>query len=107
MRTISESDWKRFRVLHTVSLARFHSQALAKIRVILETPSECDRNRFESLTRLIDRQNRVRGDLFDDLRRSTAFLQLARIRAAGLVNDEELARFDDATRSALVLIGAV
>jgi hypothetical protein len=49
-------------------------------------------------------RNTKLASAFDDLRRSTAFLQLAGMRSLGLLTDDECAGFSDETREIVALM---
>ncbi|OWK35784.1 peptide ABC transporter substrate-binding protein [Fimbriiglobus ruber] len=95
---ISEPDWKLFRHLHAVALDRFCYRVLAEVNRITADSSLTHHARYLEVVKLVDRRDRECAELFDDLRRSTALLQLARIRSLDLVTDEEFAQFSPETR---------
>ncbi|MFO0950355.1 MAG: hypothetical protein U0835_04245 [Isosphaeraceae bacterium] len=100
-REFPEADWKVFRRLHSVALARYFEAALAEVKREVEDESVPSQQRFDRLLKLLKNHDREVARLFDDLRRSTAFLQLFQIVAKGLLTDEELAALTPATREAL------
>ena len=46
--------------------------------------------------------SRELGEAFNDMRRSTALIQIRIIRLLGVITDNELARFSDSTRNFIV-----
>jgi hypothetical protein len=63
--------------------------------------------RYLAVFKLLQRKDKELADAFDDLRRSTAWCQLAVIRSRGLLTEEEFARFSPETRGAVqVFLGA-
>lgn len=105
-RTISESDWKLFRRIHSLARERFCTRAIAEVNAVVASTREDNHTRFLEVAKMVDRLDRELGELFDDLRRSTAWFQLARIQAQGLVTETELAEFSAETREVLaVLLG--
>jgi hypothetical protein len=50
---------------------------------------------------LLQQRDKELAEAFDDLRRSTAWRQLAVIRSHGLLTEEELARFSPQTQAAV------
>jgi hypothetical protein len=97
-RQISESDWKLFRQLQPIALERFCERVLSEVSRLTSDTRKSSHERYLALFKLIKRRDRELADAFDDLRRSTALLQLARIQSHGLLTDEELARFSPETR---------
>jgi hypothetical protein len=93
MRQISEPDWKIFRQLHPVAVGRFCESVLAEAAKPKAQHSKSAHERYLDLFRLINERNKEMARLFDDFRRSTALLQLAAIKSAGWLTDEELLRF--------------
>ena len=106
-REISESDWKHFRQLHSLALERFCEQSLSEVGRLASEPGKSAHERYLAVFRLLKRRDKELAEAFDDLRRSTAWRQLAVIRSRGLLTDEEFARFSPETRAAVqVFLGA-
>lgn len=107
MREISEADWKLFRQLRQLALERFCERVLAEAMRLAGAEGESNHQRYLAVFQLLQRRDRELADAFNNPRRSTAFLQLARLRAEGLIMDEEFGRFSSETRTALqVFLGA-
>ena len=102
-RAISEPDWKLFRSLHPVALERFCERVLAEVGQLASEQDKSAHERYLAVFRLLQRRDKELAQAFNDLRRSTALLQLAIIRAQGLVTEEEIARFSPETRAAVQL----
>jgi hypothetical protein len=100
-RQISESDWKLFRQMHPVALERFCQGVLTEVERLASRTGKSANERYLSVFRLLQRRDKELGEAFNDLRRSTALLQLAVLRSRGLVTDEEFARFSPETREAV------
>jgi hypothetical protein len=103
MRQISEPDWKVFRQLHPVALERFCEQVLAEVGQLAADTAQSAHARYLAVYRLMEQRDRELGDTFNDKRRSTAFVQIACIRARGLLTEEEFARFSPETRAVVAL----
>jgi hypothetical protein len=102
-RDISESDWKLFRRLPTLALERFCQRALEEVGRLAADADRSSHKRYLAVYRLLQERDRRLADAFDNPRRSTALLQLARLRAEGLLTEEEFARFSPAARAAVQL----
>ena len=99
---IQESDWKVFRQLHPIALERFCFRIIGEIN---RASSNCDGNyheRYLEIFRLIMDRNQEMASAFDDIRRSTALILLARIKKMHLLTDEELSEFSSEVRQAMI-----
>ena len=105
-RHISEADWKRLGRLKPVALGRFCQRVLTEVARAAADPAKGSHDRYLKVFRLIQERDTELTSAFDDLRRSTAVFRLARMRALGVVTDQELGEFDAETRQAVaVLLG--
>ena len=105
-RRISEADWKRLGRLKLVALDRFCHRVLAEVARVAADPAPGSHDRYREVFRLVQERDTELASAFDDLRRSTAVFRLARMRALGVVTDQELGEFDAETRDAVaVLLG--
>ena len=93
MRKISETDWKQFRQLRPLALERFCRRVFAEVDSLTAEDGRSSHERYVAVFQLVQRRDRELADLFDNPRRSTALLQLTRLRAEELLTEEELARF--------------
>lgn len=98
-RAISEPDWKRFRQLQRIALERFCQRVLSEIDRAASDVNKTSHERYLAVCQLIERRDRELADAFNDLRRSTALQQLARIQSHELLTEEEMAGFSAATRN--------
>jgi hypothetical protein len=99
MREISEADWKLFRQFHPVALERFCERVLSEIGRLAADTEQSSHERYRAIFRLLQGRDKELAEAFNDLRRSTAWRQLAVIRSRGLLTDEEFARFSPDTRT--------
>ena len=99
LQPIKESDWKILRELARVALDRFCRRVLGEAgRLCDDADPRGAHERYLALCRLIQDRDEELGGTFNDLRRSVALLQLARMRRGQLVTDEEFGRFSPETR---------
>jgi hypothetical protein len=96
-----EADWKIFRQLHPIACERYCNQAVADLQRILSESARPSGHRFWDAFKLAEEHAREIRRVFDDFRRSTAFVQLVRMRAAKLIRDNEMSRFTEGTRQAI------
>jgi hypothetical protein len=102
-RQISESDWKLLRRLEPVALERFCRAALSELVRLASDPAKGSHARYLGVFARLREQDEELGDAFNDLKRSTAYLKLARMRSFGLLTDEEFAGFGPQTQAAVAL----
>ena len=93
MRDIRENDWKHFRNLHPILLDRYCKQVLQEVESICLKAETSSHQRYLDLYKLIKQRDRELGNLFNDLRRSTAILQIMLIRKHGLFKEDEFSQF--------------
>lgn len=104
MREIKESDWKVFRQLHPVALERFCRQVLEESERLHADTSQSAYERYLALHQFFKKSDKDVARLFDDFRRSTALRQLAAIKQAGLLTEQEFARFSEETQTLMAVI---
>jgi hypothetical protein len=90
---IAESDWKLFRQLHPVALERFCQQILNEIERVNADDSLSFHQRYLDIYKIIDRRDKELTETFNDLRRSTALMQIVSIYGRGLLTETELSDF--------------
>ena len=100
-RDFPERDWKHLRALHAQALGRFCEQTLAQAQTTIADPVGSPHERYLALCRLLRERDQQRSQLFDDLRRSTAWVRLLGLVTAKWVSQEELAGFSEETRAFL------
>jgi hypothetical protein len=101
---MKESDWKTFRQLSEVALARFCQRVLDEVGQVTADASRSPHERYLAIYRLIHDRDDELADAFNDPRRSQADLQLALIQFHGLLTEEEMGRFSDETRESVELL---
>jgi hypothetical protein len=98
-----EKDWKVFRSLHPIACERYCNQAISELEEILSKTSEPSGHRFWDALKAADRHAEEIRTVFDDFRRSTALIQLMRMRVLGLIHDNEMSRFSEETQKIVKL----
>jgi hypothetical protein len=97
---IPERDWKVFRELRTLALERLCQKALSEIAHVSVSP-ETAHQKYLRIFKIIHERDDEIAAMFNNPRRSTAWEQLCMIRAAGLLNDEEMLRFSPDTQESV------
>jgi len=100
-RDIPESDWKLFRQLHPIALNRYCEQVLADIARIVANEKATPHERYLKIYKLVGQRDRIIGEAFNDLRRSTAIMQLLTICSHNLIAEDEIGRFTQETRDVI------
>src|SRR5262249_16212919 len=102
-RGIQEADWKLFRQLQPLALDRFCQRVLTEVGSLAADADKSHHEPYLAVFQLLQRRDEELADAFNNPRRSTALVQLARIRAAGLLTEEEFAGFSPQTRASVQL----
>jgi len=97
-RTLPESDWKKFRLLHKSALDRHCQETLSQIKRIIDDPGKDMHERYLAVFKLIQERDEDVARMFNEMKRSTAFVQLMMIRHKNLLTDEEFGQFSQETK---------
>jgi len=103
-REIKESDWKILRQVHKEALERFCDQVLSEIERISSDSAKSFHQRYLDIWKVLRRRDKELGETFDNLRRSTAFFQLASMKGRGLLTEDEFSRFSEEIREIVALL---
>jgi hypothetical protein len=103
-RDIKESDWKLLRQLAPVALERFCQRTLEEISRLGADSTKNHHQRYLDIFALLQRRDKELAHAFNNLRRSTALIQLATIYSYDLLTEEEFLRFSPETRSVIELL---
>ncbi len=90
---ITESDWKLFRKLHPVLVERFCERILHEVDAVVADDAKTFHQRYRDIFELIEHRDKELANAFDDLRRSTALMQIFAVYGRGLLTDDELNGF--------------
>jgi hypothetical protein len=104
LRPIKESDWKLFRQLQSIALARFCQRVLDAIDRLISEAGKTSHERYLAVYKLLQQRDKELADAFDNPRRSRALWQLARIQSLELLTEEEFSRFSTETREIIQLL---
>jgi hypothetical protein len=106
-RTIAEADWKVLRRVHPLALERYCERVLAEIERVTHNSAQSTHQRYLEIFTIIEQRDREMSSIFNDPKRSNALTMLARIRAAGMLTEDEFSSLSPETRSAVeLLLGA-
>jgi hypothetical protein len=98
-RNLGEPDWEVFRRLQLLALDRFCQRVLDEIGQLTDDPNKGSHDRYQAVYRLLQNRDEQLAAAFDNPRRSTALVQLARIMAEELLTKEEFAQFSGEVRT--------
>ena len=96
---IPESDWRHFREVHRKLLDKFASRSLEEIVAVIEAKKGTAHEKYLKVYELIHEHDEDMGRAFDDVRRSTAVMQLGIMRRMKLLGDEDLSKFSEQTQT--------
>jgi hypothetical protein len=99
-----EADWKALRSMMSMLVERASARALSRTEVILSNREKSAHERYLELVKFVESERALMADLFDDLRRSSARMALARMVHHGVIENEELAVFTKETRATLEML---
>jgi hypothetical protein len=102
MNNIMESDWKLFRQLHKTALNRFCERILKDAGAIMSKSAMSRHECYLELYNHLKEKDKDVGCLFDDLRRSTALIQLKLICSHALLTREEMDQFSPEVQNWLI-----
>ncbi|WPL18755.1 hypothetical protein Thiowin_03845 [Thiorhodovibrio winogradskyi] len=102
---IPESDWKLFKTVREQAFNRFTTKVLEDCRALCDHDGRPPAERFDALSRLTRQRDKDIGRLFGHSSRSSATLALMVLRAEGLVDDQDVARFSPETQAASRPVG--
>ncbi len=101
---MTEAEWKIFRRLSEVALDRFCQRVLAEVTKLCSQPGKSNHDRYLAVYKRLQRRDRELADAFNNPRRSTALVQLAKIRDLKLLTEEEFEQFEPNTRGSVQLL---
>jgi hypothetical protein len=106
-RTIAEDDWKVLKRIHPLALEQYSERVLAEIERVTHNRAQSFHQRYLEIFKIVEQRDREMSGIFNDPRRSNALTMLARIRAAGVLAEDEFPSLSPETRSAVeLLLGA-
>src|SRR5436190_21704121 len=94
-----ESDWRRFKEVHTTLLERYCRRILEEVAGATRDAGGSAHDRYLKVYKLIEERDKQMANAFDDFRRSTAVMQLGIMRRMKLLTDEDLTMFSEQTRA--------
>jgi hypothetical protein len=99
-RTIPERDWKLLGQLKPTLVNRFTQRILSDVANISNGTGSAH-ERYCTIFQLLHKEDKKLAGAFDNLRRSSALLQMAHMHHLELLTDEEFALFSEETRAAV------
>jgi ABC-type dipeptide/oligopeptide/nickel transport system ATPase subunit len=94
---IQEPDWKRWRVLREVALERYCTKILDGL-TRFQTGKDTAHERYLKLWKYLRKHNRMIGIVFDNPRRSVAYMQMHAALSEGLITRDELEEMSEQTQ---------
>jgi hypothetical protein len=100
---IAEADWKILSRLKPVALERFCKGVLSEVIQLASEEAKGSHACYLELYKLIQERDDELASAFDEMKRSKAYILLARMRGLGIVTDEEFAAFSSQTQTMVAL----
>jgi hypothetical protein len=104
---IPESDWRRFREVHKTLLERFCGRVLHDLAAVSHATDGTAHQRYLRAYKLLEKRDEEMAHAFDDIRRSTAIMQLGIMRRMGLLTDEDMSLFSEPTQARVRTIASL
>jgi hypothetical protein len=86
---IPEPDWKRWRALREIALERYCEKILSGL-IKFHSGKDTAHGRYLKLWKYIRKHDRVLAVVFDNPRRSVAYMQMHEALSAGVITIDEL-----------------
>ena len=104
MKKFPESDWKKLRGLKDDALNLSCERVFEKIEKLSHGRKGQEHKAYLDLWKLIEKEDKEIGIMFDDLKRSNAYYKLAAWKRNNVISDEKFSEFSDETRQTVELL---
>jgi len=98
MRQFPEKDWKVIRKLKDQLLQDFCDDTLNQLKPIINNQENGSHKAYLKLWKVLNKKDDELANMFNDLRRSTAYFKLAAWRNSGILADRDFKRFSEETQ---------
>lgn len=102
-----ESDWKTFKRIHAAALQRYSQRKLEDLAKVATAEARTPQERLLDAFNFAKRTQREMASIFDDYRRSTAFMQLFIMHSKKLIEPDEWSTLTEATRDSVKQITGI
>lgn len=102
-----EKDWKKLRSLKDHALEEVCNQIIEKLKMLIEAREGGNHKTYLQLWETIQAEDKIIQDLFDDLKRSSAFFKLMAWKTHGILSDDDFKDFTEDTQNRINTILAV
>lgn len=104
MRNFPERDWKQIRKIKDKLIQTACERIFEKVDPVVSVRGEESHQAYLKLWKIMEKEDKKIVEMFDDLKRSTAYFKLAAWRQNGLLSDEDFEMFSEDTQNAVSLI---
>jgi hypothetical protein len=104
---IPESDWARFKEVRKAVLERYCSHILSELGAVAASRDGSAHERYLRAYKLIEQHDFEIARAFNNMRRSTAIMQLGIMRRIKILSDEDLSFFSEQTRTRILEIASL
>jgi len=103
MKRIPDDDWKTWRLTSAVALERFCAEALERVRALTLREGSAH-TRYRELFAFLRERDDIIVAIFNDQRRSNAYLQMARALSEGVIHPNQIAKLSDESQAKIRMI---
>lgn len=104
MSKIPEKDWKIIRSMQNGALELACQRILDSLSEIISSEEKSAHERYLDLWKIITVEDKKIANMFDNLRRSTAILQIAQWKSNDLITDQDLVSFTPETKKKIDIL---
>jgi len=104
MSNIPEKDWKKIRSMQNGALELACQRILDSLSETISSEDKCAHERYLELWKIIKVEDKKIANMFDNLRRSTAILQLAQWKTNDLITDQDLDSISPETKKKIDIL---
>lgn len=102
-----ESDWKTFKRIHAAALQRYSQRKLDALAKVAAAEAKTPQERLLDVFDFAKQTQKEMASVFDDYRRSTAFMQLVIMHSKKLIEPDEWSSLTEATRDSVKQITGI
>ncbi len=99
MYKIPERDWKKLRSMKDEKLQIACERIFEKITPVIEVRGGESHKAYLDLWKILNKEDKKLGVMFDDIKRSSAILKIAAWKQNGLLSEEEFCQFSEETQN--------
>lgn len=104
MASVPESDWKLFRKLQAGLVNAACEAVFVKVEALSKSRADCQHQAFLKLFKLVQDEDLMIAEMFNNPGRSNAILRIMALRRNGILNDEQFSQFSEETQKRIAAL---